>query len=152
MFEPTTARGTEPVTRDLLAKNVTIARFSQTKDRPCHFRTSLCPNDCGHAATVAEFSIERYLEYEKPGEYGDDKTAIFCFDMKRQQGNGPAAASQEVFTQKVQTLQPGDWVRLSWLHEYVHDNGGHFPERPVTQLEQIDALEAQQCMAATTQD
>ena len=41
----------------------------------------------------------------------------------------------------------GDHVRLAWVHEYVHQEGSSFPERPMTKLEKLTADQAQTLMA-----
>ncbi|KIZ06633.1 hypothetical protein MNEG_1317 [Monoraphidium neglectum] len=94
--------------------------------------------------------MQAYLEYEKPGEYGDEKRGQFAFDLKGQQGrSGPLADTQAALAEQVQALSPGDWVWLSWVHEYVHDGGSSFPERPVTAMQPISPEEGQALAAAS---
>ena len=50
---------------------------------------------------------------------------------------------QAKYTEQIKSLAEGDWVKLSWVHEYVHDDGSSFPERPVTSLEKITAEEGE---------
>ena len=38
----------------------------------------------------------------------------------------------------VDSLQPGDTVRLTQVHYYVDDNGNMYPVRPVTKLEKVE--------------
>mmetsp|Transcript_4810 Transcript_4810/g.11797 ORF Transcript_4810/g.11797 Transcript_4810/m.11797 type:complete len:142 (-) Transcript_4810:1251-1676(-) len=128
--------------RALLARNDTVAQYVGVTHRPCRFLTSLCPNNCGHAADTADFKILKYLVYERPGQYGDDQSEMFYFDLKTGQGRGPAKATQEEYAAKCAQLKPGDHVKLNWLHEYVTDGGSKFPERPVTLLEPISDEEA----------
>ncbi|KAJ9512368.1 hypothetical protein QJQ45_012860 [Haematococcus lacustris] len=126
-----------PARRDLLSRHVTIAKFTGLSDRPCRFRTALCPDRCGHASTTANFTVLRYLQYEKWGEYADEQATEFFFDMKKGQGTRPFTVHQDELVQRINLLQPGDSVQLSWMHEYVHQGGASFPERPVTQLEAL---------------
>lgn len=119
--------------RDTLSVHETIARFDGTEFIPCHFRTALCPDRCGHARTVAWFSILRYEKYEKKGQYGDEKATRFPMPI-----SGEASPEVDpVRIEVVKKLKPGDWVKLDWVHEYVHRDGSSFPERVVTRLERI---------------
>ena len=36
---------------------------------------------CGHGGQVAVFTIVRYINYEKPGQYGDEKQAVFHYKL-----------------------------------------------------------------------
>ncbi|KAI8472691.1 MAG: flp protein [Monoraphidium minutum] len=131
-------------TRDMLANQTVVAKFKGLEHRPCMFKTSMCPDKCNHPTDWGLFDIQGYLEYEKPGEYGDEKSKRFAFDLKGQQGRGgPLAGTQAEYTERVRALAPGDWVRLSWVHEYVHDGGANYPERPVTALTALAADEAE---------
>jgi hypothetical protein len=125
--------------RELLSVHETVAQYEGTRFQPCRHRTSLCPDRCGHARTLATFKIVRYLRYEKPGEYGDPKAEQFHVPV-----TGPQAAHEADprWDAAVKMLQPGDLVRLDWRHEYVTRDGSSFPERPVTRMEKI-LLEAE---------
>ena len=68
-----------PEKRELLSKHDTVAEFVKTEDSPCRFKTSLCPDQCDHGGKVAVFKIIRYLDYQKPGQYGDAKADTFTF-------------------------------------------------------------------------
>lgn len=123
--------------RDTLSIHETIARFDGTEFMPCRFRTALCPDRCGHARTVALFSILRYEKFEKKGQYGDEQTTRFSMPLS-------GDVSPEVDPMRIEIvkrLKPGDWVRLDWVHEYVHRDGSSFPERVVTRLERIPGAE-----------
>ncbi len=39
-------------------------------------------------------------------------------------------------------------MALDWVHEYVHQGGGSFPERVVTKMAPLSAAEAQAALAA----
>ena len=42
--------------------------------RRCLGRTALCPDNCGQSGDFATFDILTYVDYQKPGEYGDEKS------------------------------------------------------------------------------
>lgn len=121
-------------TADVLCINEVKATFEKVEHRPCMFRTSLCPDRCGHATDYAIFKVDEYLKYEKPGEYGDDKTDVFHWNLK------PSTDTNKLhpeYLEIVKNLQPGQKVKINWTHFYVHDNGSSFPERSVTFFEKI---------------
>lgn len=138
--DPTAAAAIVSQTRELLARNATIATFEGTQVNPCRFLTSECPDRCGHASTVARFHIEEYLVYEKPGQYGDEKSDVHYVRIAG--GRGAKEASDEI-VKAIEGLKAGDKVKLFWDHEYVtnnYANGGQakFPERPVRKLEPLE--------------
>lgn len=49
--------------------------------RKCRFLTSLCPDKCDHARDFAVFRIVKYLDYRKPGKYGDEKQEQLMVDV-----------------------------------------------------------------------
>ncbi len=120
-----------------LACNTVTAVYEDAIELPCRHLTADCPEHCGHAQRVARFRVVTNLGYSRPGEYGDDKLepgVSFAVDMKNDvEGQEPAV--QEL----VQTLQPGDTVRLTIRHYYVKDEHAHYPVRPVTAIERVDA-------------
>ncbi|KAK8860366.1 hypothetical protein M9Y10_012030 [Tritrichomonas musculus] len=121
-------------TADVLCVNEVIATFTEIKHFPCHFRTALCPDRCGHARDSAIFKIDEYLKYEKPGQYGDEKQENFMWNLK------PEADSNKLhpeYLEVVKSLQPGQKVKINWTHFYVHDDNGAHPERSVTFFEKI---------------
>jgi hypothetical protein len=124
----------KPVPFDLLSVHKTEATFKGTREHKCLGRTSLCPDQCGHSGTLAIFSIDRYTDYRKPGEYGDPKQESFQFLMEDNMKNPKVPA--EIIA-KVKTLKPGDKVALEWEHRYMNRDGSRYPERPVTRLERM---------------
>ena len=130
--------------RERLAEHETIAEFTGVKFRKCMGLTSLCPEKCGDSGEFAQFAIRRYLRYEKKGQYGDPKQTqwmIQITDFNRQPKGDPKIA------ETVKGLKPGDFVRLSWNHDYVTREGSSFPERPLVKLEKIPAAEVAACMS-----
>ncbi len=126
--------------RALLSRHSTVATFGGVREQPCRHLTSLCPHQCGHAASVALFNIVDYLEYEKPGQYGDEQATVF--HVRVSGGTGGDTAPPDVAA-LIATLAPGDRVLLDWRHEYVTntwEGGGSakFPERPVTKLARVE--------------
>ena len=118
------------VTRELLSSHSVTATFKGLVEHPCRFRTSRCPHDCGHGGTVAEFGVVDYLDYERPGEYGDAKQKTY-----HQRLSEAAPQVRETIT----ALAPGSLVRLRWIHEYVtrSSSGGgtsKSPERHILEL------------------
>ncbi len=126
------------------------------------------------------------LRCVRAGEYGDEQTKRFHWDVNKGQGRGGPAEARQVcaahhcvkakdarfsvalpvahacalvssldtfhaqgeLAKKGQELASGDWVRLSWVHEYVNDNGSRWPERPITRLEKITPDQAQALIAS----
>jgi hypothetical protein len=124
-------------TFEVLSVHRTIAEYVGIVHMPCRFRTSDCPDRCGHAFDAAEFKILSYEEYEKKGEYGDEKRTKFharldATDASRTDYQDPK------FTEVIKTFSPGQKVKLSWDHIYVTDStGSKRPERPIRALEPI---------------
>lgn len=121
-------------TFELLALHRTVATFLRIEHKPCMFRTALCPDRCGHAKDVAIFQIDEYTEYEKPGQYGEEKQDKFYASLKENDDDG---SQPKEFVEKIKSLQPGQKVRLGWDHIYVTDENGQHPERPIRVLEVI---------------
>ena len=79
----------------------------------------------------AEFEITKYIEYEKPGKYGDEQQKKYAFVP-----DDETPETQGLFAK----LSEGDEVLLAWNHDYVtrtEAGGGQskFPMRPVVMLE-----------------
>ena len=126
--------------RDLLSKHETVAKFDGLVEQQCFFMTSFCPDQCNHGGTTGVFTILKYLKYEKPGEYGDSKTDKYHVKVKATvESTGLTPQVKEVFD----SLDIGDYVLLSWNHDYVHTNGCSSPERPITKLEKISKEQAE---------
>ena len=119
---------------DLLAVHKTEATFKGTREQKCRGLTSLCPNQCGHSGTMAEFAIDKYTDYQKPGEYGDEKQQTFKFLIEDNMKNAKAPADLAAI---VRALKPGDKVVLEWEHRYLNDNGSRYPVRPVTRIKKL---------------
>ena len=124
----------------LLSRHRTVARLAALQHQPCRFRTSLCPDRCGHGGAVARFDVVRYLEYFKePGQqYGDPQGAAHFVKL----GGGPGSDAQSLpgLDEAIRALPIGALVRLDWNHNYVSTTWagggiGKGPERPVTRLE-----------------
>lgn len=119
---------------DVLCVNEVIAQFVGIEHIPCRFMTALCPDRCGHARDVAKFDVKEYLKYDKPGEYGDDRSEQFFWDLK------PDSDSNKLhpeYLEQVKALKPGDKCKIYWTHFYVHDDNGSHPERSVTYFEKL---------------
>jgi hypothetical protein len=125
--------------RELLVKNETVAVFKGSPFRTCMGLTSLCPKECGHSGEFASFEIRGYLVYEKRGQYGDPKQGEFMLQVT---GYHHEPVGNLKWNEVVKTLKPGDFVLLSWNHDYVTRDGCSSPERPVTNLKKITADEA----------
>lgn len=122
--------------RKLLSQHVTIAEFEGLEFRACRHLTSLCPNKCTHAGQVATFKITKYLDYKKPGQYGDPKREKFRLMIEDQLGNAKVPDDIRI---AIKALQKGDAVHLSWNHDYVTKNRSSYPERSITKLAKVVA-------------
>lgn len=120
------------IRRDLLSSHDTKARYLGLKEHRCMGRTSLCPDDCGHSGKLATFEIVQYINYEKPGEYGDPKQERFQVLIQDNKGNVKVSAE---ISAAIAGLQVGDSVHLKWNHNYITRNGSSFPERVIVLLE-----------------
>lgn len=121
-----------PPKAELLASNTVTAQYLGARRLPCMGRTALCPDRCGHAATVAVFRVLHNEAYDKPGKYGDDKAEPGSEILIDATADTPGqdAAVQEALA----TLSPGDTVRLTQKHYYADMGGVLMPIRPVTEL------------------
>ena len=120
--------------RELLSSHDTIAIFSGIEDKPCYFRTSLCPNQCNHGGKIAKFTIKNYNNYEKLNQYGDEKVTIFHVKL---------SDINNIMVEKIQSLKPGMQVHLCWNHDYITRicNTGEeskFPDRPLLSIELLE--------------
>jgi hypothetical protein len=121
-----------PEKRELLSSHSTVAKFIGVKDHRCMGRTSLCPDRCGHSGKLASFEIIEYLDYQKPGEYGDPKQTNFQVLIRDNQGS--AKIPDEILS-IIESLKPDTKVKLSWKHDYVTKDKASSPERPITKIE-----------------
>lgn len=125
-----------PEKADLLASNTVVAQFLGMQERPCYFRTALCPDRCDHAAKVAQFRVLTNEAYEKPGKYGDDKAA--AGNMLVVDARADVPGQSDDMRQKLAGLKPGQLVRITQKHYYGEIDGVHMPMRPITQLEVLN--------------
>jgi len=124
-----------PAQRDLLALHVTVARYDSTAYHRCMGMTTLCPDKCGSSGDFASFTVLRYLDYEKLGEYGDPKTDTFTVQVNDNMGNVKVPID---FQAHITALKPGDIVLLAWRHDYVTKDGTSSPERPIILLSSVN--------------
>lgn len=121
-----------PTKADLLASNTVTAQYLGARHLPCMGRTALCPNRCGHAASVAVFRVISNEAYAKPGKYGDDKAepgSEMLIDAKADVPGQDAAVLKTLAA-----LTPGDKVKLTQKHYYADLGDVVMPIRPVTEL------------------
>jgi hypothetical protein len=108
-------------------------------------RTALCPDKCGDSGEFATFAIKKYLKYEKPGQYGEPERKTFLVQVsdydKKPKGD-------PTILKTVKGLKKGDFVLLSWHHDYVTRAGASFPERPIVKLESISKEKAEELLNA----
>jgi hypothetical protein len=121
-----------PEKRELISSHSTVAKFIGIKDHRCMGRTSSCPDRCGHSGKLATFEIIEYLDYQKPGEYGDPKQTTFQVLIKDNQEKAKIPA--EILA-VIESLKPDTKVKLSWNHDYVTKGILSSPERPITKIE-----------------
>lgn len=122
-----------PEKAELLAFNTVTAQYVGSMERPCHFRTALCPDRCDHGVKVAQFRVLSNEAYEKPGKYGDDKAESGNMLMADSRNDVPG--QPEGMLQKLGELKPGQLVRLTQKHYYAKLGNVMTPIRPVTELE-----------------
>lgn len=123
----------------LLSLHKTVATFGGINERKCFARTAGCPDQCNHGGEFAKFSIKKYLHYEKLGKYGDGKTEEYYVRVNDDaELNGLTLERKSV----LDGLKVGDYVLLSWNHDYVNRNKVSSPERPITELIKISKEEA----------
>ncbi len=117
--------------RQVLSKHETTAVFMGIQEQQCLGRTALCPDKCGDSGQKAVFSIFEYISYEKPGQYGDPKQEIF--QILTRSGNKPKIPPH--ILKKIEKLNAGDTVFLSFSHDYITTKeGSQMPERIITKL------------------
>jgi hypothetical protein len=117
--------------RELLSSHDTTAVFKGIKDHTCMGLTSLCPDRCGDSGKLATFDIVKYLNYQKPGEYGDEKQESFMVLIEDNMGKAKVSAA---IRDAILALKPGDKVHLKWNHDYVTRDRSSFPERPIQEI------------------
>ncbi len=122
-----------PEKADLLASNTVTAQFLGMQERPCYFRTALCPDRCDHAVKAAQFRVLSNEAYEKPGEYGDDKAE--AGNMLVVDARNDVPGQPDGMLQKLAELKPGQVVRLTQKHYYADLGELVTPVRPITELE-----------------
>lgn len=133
---PTVFAAPLPEKAELLASNTVVAQFIGTVERPCHFRTALCPDRCDHAIKAAQFRVLSNEAYEKPGQYGDDKAApgnMLVVDARADVPGQP-----DDMRQKLAELKPGQLVRITQKHYYADLGDVVMPVRPITQLDVLN--------------
>ena len=125
--------------RERLANHETLAVFDGVEYRLCRGLTAFCPKECGDSGEFATFTVKKYLKYEKLGQYGDPEQKDYLVQVsdynKKPKGD-------PTILETVKGLKKGDYVLLSWHHDYVTKEGASSPERPITKLEKIDADKA----------
>gem|GEM_PF-2667042 len=125
--------------REMLSIHDTVAQFDGIKFHRCMGLTSRCPDDCGHSGDLANFVVLKYLDYQKPGQYGDPKQERYQFMIQDNKKNPKIPADLRA---TIMSLKNDDFVRLTWRHDYVTKAGASYPERTVTKLEKISREEA----------
>lgn len=117
---------------ELLSDHVAQAEFTGVIHRKCMARTALCPDKCDHPRDFAVFRIIKYLDYRKPGKYGDEKQEKLMIDINP--ARKPILQGADIL-KKITALKPGDKVVLHWSHYYMHRNSCSYPERPVISMD-----------------
>ncbi len=123
----------EPLPGEILSTHATVARYDGLILRPCHFMTADCPNDCDHAGIYAIFTMVDYVDYQKPGQYGDEKQLEFFLRIADKNDNPDPLVAPEL-REEIDDLEKGDIVELDWAHVYITDEHGAYPERIVTRF------------------
>ena len=93
--------------------------------------TAFCPDKCGDSGEFANIAVKKYLKYQKLGEYGDPEQQ--SFQLQVSDFNKKPKGDPKVL-QTVKGLKKGDYVLLSWRHDYVTKDGTS-SRRPLVKLE-----------------
>mmetsp|Transcript_33923 Transcript_33923/g.41816 ORF Transcript_33923/g.41816 Transcript_33923/m.41816 type:complete len:122 (+) Transcript_33923:263-628(+) len=97
----------EETARELLSSHETEATFKGFQQGKEPLLKIYPPRPAKQWAT---FKIDKYINYEKPGKYGDAKAENFrCV----------AAEQSEEVAETISQLEVGQKVKLSWNHDYV---------------------------------
>lgn len=118
--------------RDLMYGYKATTTFQESYHQPCRFRTSDCPDRCGHATNVYKFHLDS-LQAEKGPNCSKFVTPV-------QEGTLHVVSEKDLgsFADLAKSLQAGDRVNLSWNHDYVtFQSGSKSPERPVVNLSKV---------------
>lgn len=135
-----TKKAADGEVRQFLADHQTLAVFDGLQYRLCRGLTALCPKECGDSGEFANFSVRKYIKYEKIGQYGDEKQTSYLVQVS-DYNKKPKGDAQ--INKTVAGLKKGDFVLLSWRHDYVTKDGVSSPERPIVKLEKIDKAKAE---------
>ena len=114
-----------------LARHDLLAQFVEIRHQPCLFKTSLCPDRCGHACDVAVLKTAGYFAWEKFSKYGEAPQGTFYYKVSPAKTD---EATDEKIQNQLKGLQPGQWVKLEWEHQYLVNDHGSYPARPITHL------------------
>ena len=144
-FAALAADKTKGEKRELLASHETLAVFDGVEYQLCKGLTALCPDKCGNSGEFANFTIKKYLKYEKRGEYGDPEQTTYSVQVS---GYDKKPKGDPKILETVKGLKKGDYVLLSWHHDYVTSDGASSPERPIVKLEKIDGDKAKELLIA----
>lgn len=128
--------GSSKETRTLLAMHETKAILIEIKDHKCMGRTSACPEKCGHSGKVATFQIKEYINYEKKDKWGSQKQNIFHIQLTGCRKTSSFKQNSSIIA-KVNSLDIGDEVLLSWNHNRVKSNTKSHGEREVIKLQKL---------------
>ncbi|MDE0835193.1 MAG: hypothetical protein OSA84_02445 [Akkermansiaceae bacterium] len=121
--------------RELLSSHQTTATFSGIEKRKCRGRTSACPYRCGDSGDYASFKIIEYIDYKKPGKYGDPKQTTFSVQIQDNMEN--QKVSPEIL-KAIKALKVGDIAHLNWNHDYVTKGGTSSPERTIQLIKHVN--------------
>jgi hypothetical protein len=94
---------------------------------------------------MATFKVLGYINYNKPGQYGDAQQQHFHVKLE---GIGAEKDAEVVAT--IKSLQPSDKVRLDWKHDYVSTKSSKSPERPVVNIQKISNEHATEMLSRST--
>jgi hypothetical protein len=121
-------------TYEVLATHKALAEYTGVVHYPCRHMTSLCPNQCNHGQDAAQFKILEYLEYAKTGQYGDDKQDVYRVRIDQK---NPQEQQDPAIVATINSLTPGQKVKLFWEHIYVTDGATNskYPQRPIRSVE-----------------
>lgn len=130
--KPRNKKQSQETERETLATFTANVTFTGIVQRKCMHMTSLCPDKCNHETRFARFDVDTHLDYDKPGQYGDDQEPTVGFGIKQVQHNSPEMAKA------LEELEVGDKIKMSWTHDYVTEKGCSKPQRFPTSITSVD--------------
>lgn len=121
--------------RELMYAYEGRAIFLEKYHQPCRFLTSLCPINCGHATDLYKFQLTNLSATKN--EQSSHVQWVTPVEPNSTHLISSKDLSVSGLLEIVESLQAGDTVQLAWNHDYLTNNGGSYPEYPITLLQRV---------------